>query len=98
MLIDFSLQPDDVIIPFRELVFRDVRVRGSLMSSPSEAEHMLDTVAKDKITVASNPFDGLEKIPELIELAHSGKMSGKGMIIVDREQIKAERKSGVGLA
>jgi propanol-preferring alcohol dehydrogenase len=46
---------------------------------------MLDVVAKNKITVTSNKFDGLEKLPELIELAHGGKMAGKGMIIVDQE-------------
>jgi propanol-preferring alcohol dehydrogenase len=49
---------------------------------------MLEVVAKHKISVRTNPFHGLEKIPELVELAHSGKMSGKGIIIVDREQIK----------
>lgn len=48
---------------------------------------MLEAVAKHKITVRTNPFQGLEKIPELVELAHSGNMAGKGIIIVDREQI-----------
>ena len=91
-------QPDNVIIPFREIVFRDVRIKGSLMSSPKEAETMLDAVAKNKITVTSNKFEGLDKIPEMIELAHSGKMSGKAQIIVDPEQIKAQQKAGVELA
>jgi propanol-preferring alcohol dehydrogenase len=68
------------------------------MSSPSEAGRMLEVVAKNKITVTSNTFDGLEKVPELIELAHSGKMTGKGLIIVDQEQIKAEHKPGIELA
>lgn len=68
------------------------------MSSPADQERMLEAVAKNKITVTSNKFDGLDKIPELIELAHSGKMSGKGMIIVDQEQIKAEHKAGIELA
>ncbi len=65
---------------------------------PSEAEKMLDVVAREKITVTSSTFDGLEKIPDLIELVHSGRMVGKGMIIVDPEQIKAERKPGLELA
>jgi propanol-preferring alcohol dehydrogenase len=91
-------QPDNVIIPFRELVFRDVRVVGSLMSSPKEAEEMLAAVAKDKITVTTNRFDGLNKVNELVELAHSGKMAGKGMIIIDQQQIKNQNKAGVELA
>ncbi|KIW03250.1 uncharacterized protein PV09_05471 [Verruconis gallopava] len=90
-------QPDNVIIPFRELVFRDIRIVGTLISSPAEAEKMLDAVAKNKITVATNRFDGLDKLPELTELAHSGKMSGKAQIIVDQEQIKRQRKSGLEL-
>ena len=67
------------------------------MSSPKEAEEMLEVVAKHKITVSTNKFNGLEKIPELVELAHSGRMSGKGMIILDPEQIKAEHKVGAEL-
>lgn len=59
---------------------------------------MLDVVAKNKITVTSHKFDGLEKLPELIELAHGGKMAGEGMIIVDQEQIKAEHKPDIELA
>jgi propanol-preferring alcohol dehydrogenase len=59
------------------------------MSSPAEAERMLDVVAENKI---------IEKLPELIELAHGGKMAGEGMIIVDQEQIKAEHKPDIELA
>ena len=59
---------------------------------------MLDAAAKHKITVTTNPFQGLEKIPELIELARGGNMAGKGIIIVDPKQIEDERKAGIELA
>ncbi|KAK4997896.1 hypothetical protein LTR66_002790 [Elasticomyces elasticus] len=55
---------------------------------------MLDVVAKHGIKVKTNPFDGLEKLPELVELAHGGKIQGKAIIIVDKEQIKKERENG----
>lgn len=58
---------------------------------------MLDVVAEHRITVSKNIFQGLREIPKLLELAHSGKMSGKGMIIVDPQQIEEERKAGVQL-
>jgi propanol-preferring alcohol dehydrogenase len=58
---------------------------------------MLDVVAEHKISVRKNTFQGLEKIPELLELAHGGKMSGKGIIIVDQKQIEEERQSGIEL-
>ena len=61
-------------VPFAELVFRDIKIHGSLICSPREAVEMLDTVAKHRISVHTNPFNGLEKIEELVELAHSGKM------------------------
>ncbi|KAK4888925.1 hypothetical protein LTR28_002856 [Elasticomyces elasticus] len=87
-------QPDEVSIPFPEFIFRDVRVHGSLICSPDESRRMLDVVAKHGIKVKTNPFDGLEKLPELVELAHGGKIQGKAIIIVDKEQIKKERENG----
>jgi propanol-preferring alcohol dehydrogenase len=48
---------------------------------------MLEVVAEHKISVLTNPFQGLDKIPELVELAHSGKMKGKGIVIVDPKQM-----------
>jgi propanol-preferring alcohol dehydrogenase len=48
---------------------------------------MLEVVAEHKILVRTNAFQGLEQIPELVELAHGGKMRGKGIIIVDPKQI-----------
>ena len=90
-------QPDDVVIPFRELVFRDIRVRGSLVSTPDEARDMLDLVAQHGITVQTNAFNGLGEIEKLVELAHSGKMKGKGIIIIDQEQIDKEKGLGADL-
>lgn len=56
---------------------------------------MLKTVAEHKISVKTNPFFGLREIPKLTELAHSGKMQGKGVVIVDEEEMKRvkERKT-----
>lgn len=65
-----------------------MRIKGSLICSRLEAEQMLKIVAEHKISVKTNPFFGLSEIPKLIELAHSGKMQGKGVIIVDEEEMK----------
>jgi len=82
------LQPTNVSVPFHELVFRDVRIKGSLICSRNEAQRMLEMVAKYDISVKTNPFFGLKEIPKLLELAHSGKMAGKGVVIVDEEEMK----------
>lgn len=58
---------------------------------------MLDVVAEHKISVSTNPFNGIKNLPELVELAHSGRMSGKGIIIVDEKQIAAQQKPGLEL-
>ncbi len=58
---------------------------------------MLDVVAEYKIRVKTNPFQGLKEIPKLVELAHGGHMKGKGIVIVDKEQIEKEKKVGVQL-
>ena len=85
-------QPDEVSVPFPELIFRDIRIEGSIIISKNMAKEMLQVVADHNITVKTNPLPGLKKIPELLELAHSGRMKGKGIIIVDEEQIEEEKK------
>ncbi len=82
------LQPAEVSIPFHELIFRDVRMKGSLICTRQEAQLMLQTVADHNVSVKTNPFFGLNEIPKLVELAESGKMAGKGVIIVDEEEMK----------
>ncbi|KFY51101.1 hypothetical protein V496_08931 [Pseudogymnoascus sp. VKM F-4515 (FW-2607)] len=87
-------QPDIVEIPFRELIFRDVRIVGSCISGVEETKSMLDTIAKHGVTVTTVPFQGLDKIDELSKLVHSGKLKGKAVIVVDPEQIDHDQKIG----
>jgi len=87
-------QPDNVTIPFAEFVFRDIRVKGSLLCSPEQSVSMLKFVAEHGIKVKTNPFYGLDKIKELVELVHGGKIQGKAIIVVDEEQIKREKELG----
>lgn len=86
-------QPPTVNIPFAELIFRDIRIIGSKISSPYEARRMLDVVAEHNISVTTNPFNGLRELPRLVELAESGKMMGKGVIVVDPKQTEEEHKT-----
>lgn len=87
-------QPDQVKVPFTELIFRDIRIHGSLICSPEESVRMLDVIAEHGITVKTNPFYGLDKIGDLVEMVHGGKIKGKAIIIVDEEQIKKEKELG----
>lgn len=87
-------QPDEISIPFPEIIFRDIRIHGSLICSPGQSKSMMETIAKHGITVTTVPFEGLDKIEELTELVHSGKMSGKALIVVDPQQLEDEKKIG----
>jgi alcohol dehydrogenase, propanol-preferring len=80
-------QPPELVIPFHEVIFRDIRVRGSLISSSEEAKEMLDLVAKHNIRAKTTIFQGLEEIPKLVSSLEGGNMTGKGVVIVDRSQI-----------
>ena len=87
-------QPENVTIPFPELIFRDIRVHGSLICSAEESKRMLDCIAEHGVTVKTNAFEGLDSIHELVEMVHGGKIQGKAVIVVDREQIEKEKKLG----
>lgn len=84
-------QPTMVNIPFAELIFRDIIVKGSLIAGQEQSQEMLDLVAANKIQVETNVFHGLDEVPKMVELSHSGKMKGKAVVVVDEEAINAEK-------
>ena len=84
-------QPDNVSVPFHEIIFRDIRIVGSLMSGPDQAQEMLNTCGDAGISVETNIFHGLDKVPEMVELAHSGKMKGKAVTVVNEDLMQDEK-------
>ena len=52
----------------------------------------MDVVAKNRIKVKKTVMKGLDKIPELVKLVESGKMSGKGVIIVNEEDVRKQKE------
>jgi len=87
------IQPDEICVTMPQLIFRDIRVEGSLLCTPKQAQEMLDLVTHHNVSVKTNSFYGLEKLPELIELVRSGKLKGKGIIIVDEDGMRKERQA-----
>lgn len=59
---------------------------------------MLDFVAEHKVKVRANSFNGLQEISKLMDFVHSGKMAGKGVVLIDQKQIEEQKKAGVELA
>ncbi|ROV88896.1 hypothetical protein VSDG_08909 [Cytospora chrysosperma] len=87
-------QPSEVVIPFMELVFRDIRVKGSVLSSPEESNAMVSFIAEHGVKVETNVFEGLDKIDDLLTMVRSGKIRGKAVIIIDQDQIEKEKQLG----
>lgn len=54
---------------------------------------MLQVVAEHGISVNTNPFFGLHEIPKLVDLVHSGSMTGKGVVIVDEAEQQRVKES-----
>lgn len=52
---------------------------------------MLNLVSEKGIKVKINTFNGVEEVPKAVELAHSGKMQGKPVGLVDQEAIQKEK-------
>ncbi|KAJ5609969.1 hypothetical protein N7510_006688 [Penicillium lagena] len=78
----------EVCIPFQDMIFRDIRVKGSFLCSPKEAEEMLDIVVKHNIKVNTNIFYGIEEIPKAVDMLRRGKYQGKGVIVIDEDALK----------
>lgn len=86
-------QPERVSIAFQQLIFRDIQVKGSLIADKDDSQQMLDDVSKYNIKVETNLFYGLDELPKMVELAHSGKMRGKAICVIDDDELKKEKAS-----
>ncbi|EXJ65475.1 hypothetical protein A1O7_01816 [Cladophialophora yegresii CBS 114405] len=77
--------PTNISVEFEQLLFRDVRIQGSLIAGQEVSQQMLNDVSTFGIHIEKNLVYGLEQVPDLVKLAHSGKMKGKAICVVDKE-------------
>ncbi|KPI42155.1 Alcohol dehydrogenase 4, mitochondrial [Cyphellophora attinorum] len=76
-------QPEMVSVPFTEFIFRDITIKGTLVAGQKISQEMLDVAGSSGVKVETQKFQGLDKVPDMVELAHSGKLSGKAVCVVD---------------
>ncbi|KAH8898595.1 GroES-like protein [Thozetella sp. PMI_491] len=81
-------EPEVIEIPPDELVFRDIRIRSTLIASGDESREMIDFFAKHNIHVDTQLFYGIEKISELVNWAHQNRSVGKGCLVLDQGQLQ----------
>lgn len=87
-------QPDQVSVPFHELIFRDIKIHGSLISSAAQSEEMVKCVSDNGISFKSQVFHRWESFESLLDQVHEGKVKGKALIVVDPAQIEEEKNLG----
>jgi propanol-preferring alcohol dehydrogenase len=58
-----------------------------MTGSRKEVQEMLQFVAKHGLEGKSQAYYGLKYIPNLVKALHSGKLQGKGIVIVDKGQV-----------
>ncbi|KAH6675628.1 hypothetical protein B0J14DRAFT_691626 [Halenospora varia] len=88
-------QPTNVSVPYGELIFRGIRIHGSFTGSVEECRKILNIVSKNNIKVKTKPFNCIKEAPKAVEFAHSGKMQGKPVILIDHEAIEIQKRSGL---
>ncbi|KAF6803182.1 alcohol dehydrogenase [Colletotrichum sojae] len=69
------------------MIFRDIRLMGSNLSSRAELADLVKFVVDEGINVETVVFHGLESLKEVYELSESGTCAGKIVVVIDEEQV-----------
>lgn len=67
---------DPVPITFHQAIFRDIRVIGSLLSDATEAQEMVDQVARHGVEVTVQEY-ALDQVNKMVEDSHEKNMKGR---------------------
>ncbi|KAL5093530.1 hypothetical protein Trisim1_010260 [Trichoderma cf. simile WF8] len=68
-----------------------IHFEGSLVSGQKELEDMIHFVLKHKIRVKTNIYKNLDSVNLVVDAAHSGKVSGKLVVVLDRAAVEADK-------
>ncbi|KAL0932926.1 alcohol dehydrogenase [Colletotrichum truncatum] len=80
-------QPKRVSFPFEEMIFRDIRLMGSNLSSRSELADLVKFVTEHGVEVETKVFYGLDSLNEVYKLSESGSTAGKIVVVIDKHQV-----------
>lgn len=81
-------QPDKICLPFRDVVLRDITIKGSMVAGREQSREMLNQAASAGFRAETQLFHGLEEVLMMVELSHSGKLKGKAVVIVDKSLVE----------
>lgn len=72
-------------VPFYPLIFRDLRVTGSLLGNQQDLKELVDLVGREGIEVKTKTFK-LDEVPKLLGELHSPTFAGKAVVRVGEDQ------------
>lgn len=87
-------QPPRVEVFFRNIIFRDIRIQGSLLASRRELGDLIQCVVDNKIHVETRVFKGLHCLPTILEETEANKTAGKMIIVMDEDAVADDEKNG----
>lgn len=79
--------PNLTSVSIFDLVFRDIKIKGSMLASLEVSKEMLAEYASHDIKVDTNIFLGLDQVSVMVDTLKSGKMKGKAVCVVDQEAL-----------
>lgn len=75
-------QPDVVKIPFQNIIFKNVKIVGSLQGNKRNMEEAVELVAKEGIVVQTTPWK-LEDVNKAWEATEAPGQVGKNVIVIE---------------
>lgn len=84
-------QPPRVSFDFGAIIFKDLHFQGSMISSQGEFRDMVDFVLKHKIWVKTTVYEGIESVNTVLADARQGNVSGKLVVVLDRDAVEEDR-------
>ena len=76
-------QPSDPVpVTFHQLIFRDIKVIGSLLSDAKEAQEMVDIIADKKIEITVREYK-LDDVNQMVDDQHKPEMKGRSVVVME---------------
>lgn len=79
--------PNVTSVSIFDLVFRDIKIKGSMLAGSECSKEMLAEYARHGIKVDTNIFLGLDQVSVMVDMLKSGKLKGKAVCVVDQEAL-----------
>ncbi|KAM5361885.1 hypothetical protein ACJZ2D_012830 [Fusarium nematophilum] len=80
-------QPERIDFPFQDMIFKDVRLIGSNLSSRSELEDLVQFATQHDLRVETSVLHGFDSLEAVYRMAKSGSTAGKIVVVIDEAQI-----------